>query len=90
MTPYYRPPSDCPYFSYNLFRIVLIIFFVVVSRLLFHLVVGLVVLLKVFLYGSTPQSTLSNLKIRQCNDHDPCESNSTSLNLSILRMNSAV
>ena len=63
MTPYYWSPNDRPYFSYNLFRIVLIIFFVVISRLLFHLVVGLVVLLRVFLSGLTPQSTLSNLKI---------------------------
>ena len=44
-----RSSSDCPYFSYDLFGIVPIFFLVVVSRLLFYLVVGLIVFFDKFL-----------------------------------------
>lgn len=37
--------SDRPYFSYNLFRMVSLIFFLVVIRLLFHLGAGLIIFL---------------------------------------------
>ena len=92
--PYYWSSSNLPYLSYDLFRIVSLIFFMVISRLLFCPVAGLVVFFSqisgVSLSVLTPLFALSNPDIRQCNSHDPCESDSTSLDLSVLRMNSTV